>query len=50
MRLRDVLSHHYFNVDAELIFQICTSDVPRLLEVVGAMIGALPPADPDGTI
>ena len=30
--IRDILSHHYFDMDAEVIFDICKKDVNVLLE------------------
>lgn len=30
--IRDILSHHYFNLDAEVIFDICKNDVNELLQ------------------
>lgn len=32
--LRDVLSHHYFDINAEIIFDICTQKLDQLLEVI----------------
>ncbi len=32
--LRDVLSHHYFDINAEIIFDICTQKLDKLLEVI----------------
>ena len=29
--IRDVLSHHYFQLDAEIIFNICQHDLEQLL-------------------
>jgi uncharacterized protein with HEPN domain len=37
MRLRDVIAHHYFEVDAEKIFAILRHDVPPLLSVIKQM-------------
>ena len=31
--IRDILSHHYFDLDAEVIYDICKSKLPQLLEV-----------------
>ena len=36
--IRDVLSHHYFNIDAEVIFQVCKKDIPDLHNAVQDMI------------
>lgn len=30
-RLRDLIAHHYFALDAEIIWEVATSHVPRLL-------------------
>jgi uncharacterized protein with HEPN domain len=37
MRLRDVIAHHYFEVDAEKVFAILCDDVPPLLAVIKQM-------------
>lgn len=29
--VRDILSHHYFDLDAETIFEICAHEIDRLL-------------------
>ena len=34
MKTRDVIAHHYFDVDAERIFTILRSDVPPLLKTI----------------
>ncbi len=36
--VRDVLSHQYFNIDAEEIFYICTNDLQPLRSAVQKMI------------
>lgn len=38
MGVRDIIVHHYFDVDAEEIFRICKLDVPPLLETISKMI------------
>ncbi|MDQ1339405.1 MAG: hypothetical protein QG567_557 [Campylobacterota bacterium] len=30
--VRDMLSHHYFDLDAEVIFNICKNDIDKLLQ------------------
>lgn len=30
--VRDILSHHYFDLDAEVIFNICKSEIDKLLQ------------------
>jgi len=34
MRMRDVIAHHYFDVDAEKVFTILREDIPPLLETI----------------
>ena len=36
--VRDILSHHYFDMDAETIFVICNEYLDELLTVTEAMI------------
>ncbi len=36
--VRDILSHHYFQIDAETIFDICDNNLDELLSVVETMI------------
>lgn len=36
--IRDILSHHYFDVDAETIFYVCKDHLSKLLEATVHMI------------
>jgi len=36
--VRDVISHQYFNIDAEEIYYICSHDLELLRATVGQMI------------
>ncbi len=38
MRLRDIVSHHYEKVDHEIIFDICTNNLPQLIKTLNNMI------------
>lgn len=38
MGVRDFIVHHYFEVDADVIFDICKKDVPTLIAVINRMI------------
>ena len=38
MGVRDFIVHHYFEVDADVIFEICKNDVPVLISVINRMI------------
>lgn len=35
---RDIISHHYFDLNAEAVFGICQSDIPLLIATVQTMI------------
>lgn len=39
--IRDILSHHYFDLDAEVIFNICKKDANELLEITIKIIEEL---------
>ena len=41
MGVRDFIVHHYFEVDADVIFEICKNDVPILVSVITQMIDDL---------
>ncbi|WP_243373641.1 HepT-like ribonuclease domain-containing protein [Geotalea sp. SG265] len=38
---RDIISHHYFDLNAEAVFAICRKDVPALLATVERMLADL---------
>lgn len=38
MGLRDIIVHHYFDVDADEIFRICKSDCPVLLNTINKIL------------
>lgn len=39
--MRDVLSHHYYHTDAEIIFDTCKVSIPKLGQVISAMYAML---------
>lgn len=39
MRMRDKIAHHYFEIDAEVVFKTLKKDIPDMLAVVRKMIG-----------
>ncbi|WP_251621242.1 DUF86 domain-containing protein [Odoribacter lunatus] len=41
MGIRDIIVHHYFDIDADEIFRICKKDIPQLLQVIRKMINDL---------
>jgi uncharacterized protein with HEPN domain len=36
-RFRDLVSHHYSHVDHEIVYDICKSHIPRLIEIAERM-------------
>jgi uncharacterized protein with HEPN domain len=38
MGMRDVISHHYFDLDAEVVYTVCTEHIQVLAEVVQQML------------
>ena len=41
MGLRDILSHHYFDIDAEIVYEVCAKHLPKLAESVRRMLDEL---------
>jgi len=29
-RIRDIIRHHYFDIDAEIIYEVCKNKIPEL--------------------
>lgn len=38
MKMRDKIAHHYFEIDAEVVFKTLKEDIPTILPVVRRMI------------
>ncbi len=36
--MRDVISHHYFNVDAEVVYTVCTDHINELANTIHIML------------
>ena len=36
--IRDKLSHHYFDIDSEIIFDICDTNIAELLEITNKIL------------
>ena len=41
MGIRDIIVHHYFDVDADEISRICKEDLPQLYEIIIRMINEM---------
>jgi uncharacterized protein with HEPN domain len=39
--MRDVISHHYFDIDAEAIYKVCTDHMTKLAQVIKKIIKAV---------
>lgn len=39
--IRDVLTHHYFQLDAEIVFAVCSNRLDALLAAINHMIATL---------
>ena len=39
--MRDIISHHYFDIDAEEIFFVCKKHIPSLSKTIAKMISDL---------
>ncbi|MDL1957759.1 MAG: DUF86 domain-containing protein [Candidatus Desulfofervidus auxilii] len=37
-KMRDVIAHHYFDIDEEVVFTVCKKHLPLMLKVVRRMI------------
>ena len=38
MGMRDIISHHYFDLDAEVVYSVCTDHIGKLAEEVRVMV------------
>lgn len=45
MGVRDVIAHHYFDVDIDVIYQIVHDDLTPLLEAIRSFINVLSEQD-----
>ena len=34
MGMRDIISHHYFDLNSEVVFQVCKEEIPKLNKIV----------------
>ncbi len=39
--MRDIISHHYFETDAEVIYDVCKNHIPELCETIKKMVREL---------
>lgn len=41
MGMRDIIAHHYFDIDAEVVFDVMKNDLPMVKIVINKMIAKL---------
>lgn len=41
MGIRDIIAHHYFDLDAEIVYNVVKNDLPLLLSTIRLMIADL---------
>ncbi|MBI5402017.1 MAG: DUF86 domain-containing protein [Ignavibacteriae bacterium] len=39
--MRDIIAHHYFDVDAEAVFVVCSEHIPEMARVIGIIMDDL---------
>lgn len=48
--LRDILSHHYFDLNAEAIYDVCATKIPVMAQTIGKMLQDLERVEADGYV
>ena len=43
--MRDVITHHYFDLDAEIVFDVCENHIEELANTINKIIEELNSAD-----
>jgi len=38
MGMRDIISHHYFDLNSEVVFQVCKEEMPKLNKIINKII------------
>ena len=36
--MRDIISHHYFDLNPEIVFDVCKNEIPRLCTLLDLII------------
>ena len=39
--MRDIISHHYFDINSEIIFEVCQTEIPRLKNALTFLLNLL---------
>lgn len=38
MGMRDIISHHYFDLNSEIVFDVCKNEIPKLKKAISGML------------
>ena len=38
MAMRDVLSHHYFDLNSDIVFDVCVNEIPKLKKIIKVIL------------
>ncbi len=41
MGMRDIITHHYFDIDAETVFTVCSEHIPQMKKVIKKILDDL---------
>jgi uncharacterized protein with HEPN domain len=41
MGMRDVLSHHYFDLNSDIVFDVCINEIPKLKKIIKLILVSL---------
>lgn len=41
MGMRDIISHHYFDLNSEIVFDVCKNEIPKLNKIVKTILGSI---------
>jgi uncharacterized protein with HEPN domain len=44
--MRDIMSHHYFDLDAEAVYNVCKTNLPEMLPIIQKMSADINKTDP----
>ncbi len=39
--MRDIITHHYFDIDAEMVYIVCNEHLPRMREIIESIVADL---------
>jgi len=41
MGMRDIISHHYFDINSEIVYQVCKEEIPKLHKVIKKILSEI---------